>query len=121
MDEQIGLFEHTITSQLATILNKTGELSQYLSKSMFLISIGANDFIQNYFDPLYLSSKQYSHAQFAQLLVDKFSQQLKVMVTLCIVLLLNCVDHFVSKFFLYFNYFNDQIVKGFYGRNLISF
>ncbi|CAO2827197.1 unnamed protein product [Amaranthus hypochondriacus] len=77
MDEQIGLFEHTITSQLAPMFNEIGELSQYLSKSMFLISIGANDFIQNYFDPLYLSSKKYGHAQFAQLLVDKFSQQLK--------------------------------------------
>ncbi|CAO2827183.1 unnamed protein product [Amaranthus hypochondriacus] len=77
MDEQIEMFEGTIKSQLAPIFNDDGQLSQYLSKSIFLIITGNNDYIQNYLNPLILSSKQYDPDQFAQLLVDTFSLQIK--------------------------------------------
>ena len=78
MDEQIEMFEGTIKSQLAPIYNDHGQLYQYLSKSIFLIITGNNDYIQNYLNPLILPSKQYDPDQFAQLLVDTFSLQIKV-------------------------------------------
>ena len=78
MDEQIEMFESTIKSQLAPIFDDHAQLSQYLSKSIFLIIMGNNDYINYYFNPLDLSSKLYDSDQFAQLLVDTFSQQIKV-------------------------------------------
>ncbi|XP_021727735.1 GDSL esterase/lipase 7-like [Chenopodium quinoa] len=77
MDEQIGMFKRSIDYELAPVFKSPGELLQHLSKSIFFICAGNSDYLQNYFQTLFPSSKLYNPPKFAQLLVDKLSQQLK--------------------------------------------
>ncbi|RVX06540.1 GDSL esterase/lipase 7 [Vitis vinifera] len=78
LDDQIELFRLTVELKLVTSFGSKKELSEYLSKSIFIFSIGNNDYINNYLLPLlYDSSKRYTPQQFAQLLVGRLSQGLK--------------------------------------------
>lgn len=79
LDDQIKLFQKTVEQQLATHFASKKELSEYLSKSIFMFSIGNNDYINNYLLTLvYDSSKRYTPQQFSQLLVGRLSEALKV-------------------------------------------
>ncbi|RVW97979.1 GDSL esterase/lipase 7 [Vitis vinifera] len=79
LDDQIELFKMTVKQNLAKEYGSKKELSAYLSKSIFVFSIGNNDYLNNYLQPhQYNSSHRYTPQQFAQLLVDKLSQGLKV-------------------------------------------
>ncbi|KAL0450416.1 UNVERIFIED_CONTAM: GDSL esterase/lipase 7 [Sesamum latifolium] len=76
--EQIGLFERAVKQDISRHYKTAGELSNYLSKSVFVISIGSNDYINNYLDTQrFDTSKHYTPLSFARLLVDTFSQQLE--------------------------------------------
>ncbi|KAL5739219.1 hypothetical protein ACOSP7_028138 [Xanthoceras sorbifolium] len=70
--EQIGLFKNTVNLLLRSHFKSAKELSNYLSKSIFVITIGSNDYINNY-----LGNKRSDPLSFAQLLVDTLSNQLK--------------------------------------------
>ncbi|XP_074283016.1 GDSL esterase/lipase 7-like [Silene latifolia] len=76
-DEQIEMFRQTKESQLSTVYGDPTKLSQQLSNSIFLISVGSSDYIDNYFVPLSPSSKFHDAPKFAQLLIDRLSLQLK--------------------------------------------
>ncbi|KAJ7971134.1 GDSL esterase/lipase [Quillaja saponaria] len=77
LQEQINLFEWTIERDLPK--NST-ELYEYLSKSIFIFSVGSNDYINNYLDTkMYDTSKHYTPQTFAQLLTDKLSQNFERM------------------------------------------
>ena len=79
LDDQIELFKMTVKQNLAKEYGSKKELSAYLSRSIFVFSIGNNDYLNNYLQPhQYNSSHRYTPQQFAQLLVDKLSQGLKV-------------------------------------------
>ncbi|KAH9676135.1 GDSL esterase/lipase 7 [Citrus sinensis] len=59
------------------IFQKPTDLTQYIAKSLFLISIGSNDYINNYLQPsTYASSQIYSGEGFAVLIINNFSEQL---------------------------------------------
>ncbi|KAL0350744.1 UNVERIFIED_CONTAM: GDSL esterase/lipase [Sesamum radiatum] len=76
--EQIGLFERAVKQDISKHYKTADELSNYLSKSVFVISIGSNDYINNYLDTQsFDTSKRYDPLSFARLLTDKFSQQLE--------------------------------------------
>ncbi|KAK9194682.1 hypothetical protein WN944_005389 [Citrus x changshan-huyou] len=61
------------------IFQKPTDLTQYIAKSLFLISIGSNDYINNYLQPsTYASSQIYSGEGFAVLIINNFSEQLSV-------------------------------------------
>ncbi|KAK4602847.1 hypothetical protein RGQ29_011725 [Quercus rubra] len=75
LQEQIDLFQRTVQSDLPKHFKSSYDLSEYLSKSIFVSSIGSNDYINNYLQPnLYNTSKHYPPQPFAQLLVDALSQ-----------------------------------------------
>ncbi|KAI9153663.1 hypothetical protein LWI28_014709 [Acer negundo] len=80
LSKQVELFEETVKWQLQTYYKTSQELSYYLSKSLFLITIGSNDYISNYLDDTIIGKiirKRISPDQFAQLLIDRLSDQLK--------------------------------------------
>ncbi|KAI8541778.1 hypothetical protein RHMOL_Rhmol08G0088700 [Rhododendron molle] len=79
LDDQIGLFGKTVKNELTKHLGSSEVLSDYLSKSIFLVSTGNNDYINNYLQPnLYDSSSRYSPRSFAQLLTDSLSHKLSL-------------------------------------------
>ncbi|KAK2663196.1 hypothetical protein Ddye_001770 [Dipteronia dyeriana] len=80
LSKQVKLFEETVKWQMQTYYKTSQELSYYLSKSLFLITIGSNDYISNYLDDTLIGKiirKRISPDQFAQLLIDRLSDQLK--------------------------------------------
>lgn len=79
LKEQVDLFEKTVKSDLSGLFKNPNDLADYLSKSIFLVSVGSNDFINNYLQPtLYDTSKRYPPPQFAQLLMNALSHQFEV-------------------------------------------
>ncbi|XP_057769800.1 GDSL esterase/lipase 7-like [Salvia miltiorrhiza] len=75
--EQVELFEKTVKEDLPRYYKKSEEISDYLAKSLFVISIGSNDYINNYLNDLHDTSKRYSPQSFATLLITNLSQQLQ--------------------------------------------
>ncbi|GAB2300121.1 hypothetical protein Dimus_034160 [Dionaea muscipula] len=84
LDAQINLFHLTLKFQLPIHFNGPKDLSKYLSKSIFIVSIGNNDYINNYLlDPdIYGTRQQYTPQQFAQLLVHSLSRKLQMLYSL---------------------------------------
>ncbi|CAI9758718.1 unnamed protein product [Fraxinus pennsylvanica] len=73
--EQIDLFNHTVEQELPKHYKTSSEVSDYLSKSVFVITIGSNDYL-NYIKPQLLPPKsRYDPQSFAKLLIDNVSQQ----------------------------------------------
>ncbi|KAJ4707215.1 GDSL esterase/lipase [Melia azedarach] len=72
IEEQVGLFKETI-KLLLKHFKSPQELSNYLWKSIFIISIGSNDYLSNYQDSD--TNKRNLPQDFAKLLVNKLSGQ----------------------------------------------
>ncbi|XP_027101519.1 GDSL esterase/lipase At1g29670-like [Coffea arabica] len=52
----------------------------YLSKCLYTVLIGSNDYLNNYFLPqIYSTSRTYTPDQYAEVLIRQFSQQLKTL------------------------------------------
>lgn len=61
------------------ILGDENTAQNYLSKCIFSIGVGSNDYLNNYFMPLYYSSsRQFTPEQYAQVLIQQYQQQLRV-------------------------------------------
>ncbi|GLT97471.1 hypothetical protein SLE2022_150330 [Rubroshorea leprosula] len=76
------LTNHAITiSKIAAILlssNTNESASDLLSKCIYTIDIGSNDYILNYFLPqFYPTSRQYTPQQYAKVLIQQYSQQIQ--------------------------------------------
>lgn len=79
LEEQFDLFEKTVNSELPSHFNSPEKLADYLSKSILAISIGSNDYLNNYLETkLFNTSQRFAPEPFAQLLVDSLSRQLQV-------------------------------------------
>ncbi|KAI3877434.1 hypothetical protein MKX03_026491 [Papaver bracteatum] len=77
LDEQINYFQSTVRNDLPKIFRSPKVLSHYLSRSVFVIAIGTNDYLNNYLQPqFYNRSKTNPPQQFANLLLDTLGQQL---------------------------------------------
>lgn len=76
MDEQIRMFEGTVKEQLPLRFKTPTQLSEHLSKSIFIFSVGNNDYINTYFGFIQ-TRRRYNPQQFAQLLVDALSLKLQ--------------------------------------------
>ncbi|KAJ8775101.1 hypothetical protein K2173_020105 [Erythroxylum novogranatense] len=75
LDNQIELFQHTVRSELPKQFKTRNQLLDYLSKSLFVFSIGSNDYINNYFQSkLFHQTKIYSPQGFADHLLSQLSQ-----------------------------------------------
>lgn len=76
--EQIHLLQLTIDFELPKYLVTKAHISSHLSKSLFLISIGSNDFLINYIRPLSPTRALYPPQVFAFRLITSLSIQLQV-------------------------------------------
>ncbi|XP_042008455.1 GDSL esterase/lipase At1g71691-like [Salvia splendens] len=73
-NQQIKNFE----SSLEQIKSSSGaqDVSKDLAKSIFFVGMGSNDYLNNYLMPNYDTKDHYNPQQFADLLVQQYSQQL---------------------------------------------
>ncbi|XP_031129922.1 GDSL esterase/lipase At5g45670-like isoform X2 [Ipomoea triloba] len=54
--------------------------ADYLSKCIYSIGVGSNDYLNNYFMPLYYTtSRQYNTEQYADILIQQYTEQLKTL------------------------------------------
>jgi len=77
MEKQIKLFRKTVEEYLPSHFG-AAELRKYLSKSIFLVIVGSNDYSHNYLSNQYKSSQIYDMKQFSDLLLDNLQSQLLV-------------------------------------------
>jgi len=77
--DQINLFQRTIKKDLPRKIKNPIQLSKHLSKSIYVFSIGSNDYINNYLETKYYdTSKRYLPQPFAKLLIERLSEQFEV-------------------------------------------
>ncbi|XP_023893652.1 GDSL esterase/lipase At5g45670 [Quercus suber] len=75
---QVKNFQNTV-SQVVNLLGNDSA-ANYLSKCIYSIGFGSNDYLNNYFMPIFYSTgSQYTPEQFADVLIDKYNQQLKTL------------------------------------------
>ncbi|EES01473.1 hypothetical protein BDA96_03G318700 [Sorghum bicolor] len=66
--------------QLVSILGDEDSAANHLSQCIFTVGMGSNDYLNNYFMPaVYSTSQQYTPAQYADVLIDQYSQQVRTL------------------------------------------
>ncbi|XP_034697270.1 GDSL esterase/lipase At1g29670-like [Vitis riparia] len=79
MNEQLENYQTTV-SQINDILGSDTAAATHLNKCLFTVGIGSNDYINNYLMPdLYPTSRLYTPDQYAEALIEQYSQQLKTL------------------------------------------
>ncbi|KAL6525285.1 hypothetical protein OROMI_030878 [Orobanche minor] len=73
-NQQIKNFESTL-DQITNSLGSSDSAGA-LSKCIFFVGMGSNDYLNNYLMPNYDTKNQYNAQQFADLLIHQYSQQL---------------------------------------------
>ncbi|KAL6189051.1 hypothetical protein ACLB2K_040441 [Fragaria x ananassa] len=70
-----------IVKRLVALRGNNGSLvADYLNKCIYSVGMGSNDYINNYFMPkLYQTSRLYTPEQYADVLVQEYSQQLRTL------------------------------------------
>ncbi|KAK1424858.1 hypothetical protein QVD17_20198 [Tagetes erecta] len=77
LDKQL-LNHHSIVSRLFHLQQNTTFTREHLSKCIYIVNIGSNDYINNYLKPkIYTTSHMYTTNQYAKILVRQYSRQLK--------------------------------------------
>nr|XP_034926694.1 GDSL esterase/lipase At4g18970-like [Populus alba] len=83
MGDRISLNEqlqnHAATfNRLIQLLGTKRAAAKYLNKCLYYVSLGTNDYINNYFLPVnYITSRLYTPDQYAKVLIHQYSQQIK--------------------------------------------
>ncbi|XP_057797662.1 GDSL esterase/lipase At5g45670-like [Salvia miltiorrhiza] len=73
---QVNNYRNTV-QQVVNILGDQASAANYLSKCIYSVGLGSNDYLNNYFMPLYYSTSQrYSPQQYADVLIQQYTQQL---------------------------------------------
>ncbi|XP_022760115.1 GDSL esterase/lipase 7-like [Durio zibethinus] len=111
LDDQIDLFRWTIESKVPSHFKSSNERSNYLAKSIFILTVGSNDYIQNYLEPPLLSRSQdydrqdYDPQTFAQLLMDALSKHFERLyrlgarkIIMFEIAPLGCIPHYTRKY-----------------------
>ncbi|KAE7996330.1 hypothetical protein FH972_001061 [Carpinus fangiana] len=76
---QVKNYQNTV-SQVVNLLGDENSAADYLSKCIYSIGMGSNDYLNNYFMPLYYStSNRYTPEQYADVLLQDYSQQLRLL------------------------------------------
>lgn len=76
---QVRNYQNTV-SQVVQILGDQNQAATYLSKCIYSIGLGSNDYLNNYFMPtIYSSSRRYTPQQYAQVLLQQYSQNIKTL------------------------------------------
>ncbi|EEF35988.1 zinc finger protein, putative [Ricinus communis] len=79
-NQQIRNFQNTldqITDNLGAV-----DVARAIGKSMFFVGMGSNDYLNNYLMPNYPTKNQYNGPQYANLLVQQYTQQLNTLYNL---------------------------------------
>ncbi|KAF8409154.1 hypothetical protein HHK36_005227 [Tetracentron sinense] len=70
----------TSVSRLVDILGDEGSAANYLSKCIYSVGMGSNDYLNNYFMPqIYSTSRRYTPEQYADVLIQQYSQQFRTL------------------------------------------
>ena len=77
LGEQVGLFRKTVEEYLPLHLKNKDDLSNHLSKSIFFLVMGVNDYALNFLKKKN-SGQPFDEDAAAQLLLDKFGSHLQV-------------------------------------------
>lgn len=86
LKKQIKMFRTTVRKYMPESFKTKKELKTHLSRSIFLIHIGSNDYINNFLQPrLYNSSRHYNANQFAQVLAHQLGTSLKVILVVAVI------------------------------------
>lgn len=75
MDSQIQNFKRILEGLGSVLANGTED---YISRSLFLVCMGSNDYINNLLLPLSQTASMYTSESFAELLIQEYNRQLKV-------------------------------------------
>lgn len=79
MDRQLQNHQ-TIVSRIANMLGNDSATKSYLAKCIYLVGMGSNDYVNNYYMPkFYTTSLEYAPEQYAIVLIQQFSLQLRVL------------------------------------------
>ncbi|XP_059669421.1 GDSL esterase/lipase At1g29670-like [Cornus florida] len=77
MNGQVRNYRSTV-SQLRQLLGSEAAAAKHLSKCLHSVSIGSNDYLNNYFMPrFYSTSRRYTPAQYANVLIQEYSRQIR--------------------------------------------
>ncbi|KAE8038781.1 hypothetical protein FH972_011256 [Carpinus fangiana] len=79
MDMQLENYQITLSQINKMLGNRNTSTTEYLSKCIYSVAIGANDYIDNYFSPVYTTSLIYNPQQYAVVLNQQLSQQLQTL------------------------------------------
>lgn len=75
---QINNYQNTV-SQVVQILGDEDQAASYLSRCIYSVGLGSNDYLNNYFMPMYYgTSRQYNPQQYAQVLIQEYAQNIRV-------------------------------------------
>ncbi|KAI4343048.1 hypothetical protein MLD38_027596 [Melastoma candidum] len=76
---QVQNYVNTV-SQVVNILGSESNAADYLSKCIYTVGMGSNDYLNNYFMPqVYPTSRQFTPDQYAAVLIQQYSQQLRTL------------------------------------------
>ncbi|KAL6322805.1 hypothetical protein AAG906_020805 [Vitis piasezkii] len=77
LSKQIDNFRQTLPRIYSLFGQNASAMTSYLNKVLVMVSIGSNDYLNNYLRPdLYPTSSQYTPLAFSNLLVQQIAQQL---------------------------------------------
>ncbi|XP_078439019.1 GDSL esterase/lipase At4g18970-like [Wolffia australiana] len=78
-DGQIQNYKSAV-SQIVSLLGDEKSAAKYLSKCIYTVGMGSNDYLNNYFLPtIYSTSSRYTVEEYANVLVDQYTGQLKTL------------------------------------------
>ncbi|KAE8715198.1 GDSL esterase/lipase [Hibiscus syriacus] len=76
---QVRNYRQTV-AQVVNLFGGEANASSYLSKCIYSIGLGSNDYLNNYFMPLFYStSRRFSPEQYADVLIQQYTQQLQAL------------------------------------------
>ncbi|KAJ4975870.1 hypothetical protein NE237_000976 [Protea cynaroides] len=79
MNGQVRNYQAAV-NRVVNILGDQNTAADHLSKCMYSVGMGSNDYLNNYFMPLvYSSSRRYTPEQYADVLIQQYSQQLRTL------------------------------------------
>ncbi|KAK9706882.1 hypothetical protein RND81_07G158200 [Saponaria officinalis] len=77
--EQVTNYQNTV-SEVVQILGDEDQAANYLSKCIYSVGLGSNDYLNNYFMPSYYSTgRQYTPDQYAQVLIQEYGQKIRAL------------------------------------------
>ncbi|KAK6917321.1 GDSL lipase/esterase [Dillenia turbinata] len=79
-NQQIRNFENTLDQM--TDNQGADDVAETIAQSIFLVGMGSNDYLNNYLMPNYPTRNQYNGRQFANLLVQQYTRQLRTLFNL---------------------------------------